>query len=943
MKRKRYLSLRWKAFFFTSSVLGLVFSAITAINHHTIEDQYHQQREHLLVEYIRETELIIGQNALLLQSLAQTFLNFDGMLRALKSSNSEALKKSFDPHWWPFQLSNGLKHAVFYSKENSALAEWGNGKEKMHLVSDSNANGRSHHYLHCDNNCTLYTTVPLHHQGELLGTVLLGANLSQSLIDFRRRMDVDIGIVTSQKAADFRQYLPKWDLASLAITVPDKNIPLITRMSGSITPDLDIESQAILYSEDDKTYELALTQITQLSQTNKTYWLFISDVSKLVDSKQSALRNNIILALFGLIVSSGLGLLVSWRPLSRLTQITEELPDLVSQHRTFLQRHKSDLYRRRLLYDESDVVRSSAIRLAKRLKVLNENIQTRTQELEDNAIKLEAEKAFTDALLDTAQALIITQDNKGNILLVNHYAQWVSGYSSKELEGKQLSFLFSEDENISTVETILEQIRLGKSSHGRHHTDLKTIHGDLHHMAWYHSKLDILNSEHKIITVALDISDKKRIEENLGVLANNDPLTGLFNRRRFTEEVEQVISASHRYDHKSALLFFDMDNFKDVNDLSGHHAGDELLTRVADVLREQSRESDTLARLGGDEFAVILKETNPEDAMVSAKRFCRALNEIQLQVGPHTHQVSSSIGIAMYPEHGTDLKSLLAHADMAMYKAKEDGRNRVTMYSEKESSPSQVKQRVFWNKKAAELIQNGEVLMYYQPIWDIQKRHISHYEALLRIKDGEDIYPPMNLINAAERNNIIYEIDALVLNQVFKDLSRLEERGISAHFNINISGLSFQNTNLVTRICDLITQYQINPSQLTFEITETAAVADVAITSQVMHELKGLGIQIALDDFGVGFSSIYYLKHFPIDFIKIDGSFIKNIHHDKDSQILVKAIVQVAKSFNQKTVAEFVESEEILEKLKKLGVDYAQGFHIKHPAPLSDLLGNLDV
>lgn len=942
MQKKRFLSLRWKAFILTSTILGLVFSTITIINRHVIEEQYLHQRERLHLEYLRETQLIIEQNAFFLQSLAQTFLNFDGMLSALKSEKKSRLENAFNPHWWPFQLSNGLKSAVFYSKANEAIARWGKPHEKMHLVSDSNNNGRPHHYLHCASSCTLYVTTPLAHRGNQLGTLLIGANLSQSLIDFRRRMDVDIGIFTTRKHSDFRQYIPNWDMVSIAMTLPEKNLALIKNLSEESMPDISLESQTLFYKDNDNTYEVTFKSIPELSQENTTFWVFISDVSKLINSQNKALFNNIFLSVSGLVITSLLVLLISWRPLSRLREITEELPNLASQHRAFLKRHKLSSQRKRFILDESDVVRSSAIRLAKRLKVLNDRIGQRTQELEDNAIKLASEKAFIDTLLDTAQALILTQDKDGNIKLVNHYAQWISGYSRKEISGKPLKSILAEEDNLDAVDTILNQIHDGSNSHGRHHTDLKTKHGDRVHMAWYHSKLKLEKGDYQLITVALDITDRKRIEENLGHLANNDPLTGLYNRRRFTEEMEQVISTSHRYDHSSALLFFDLDNFKDVNDLSGHHAGDELLTRVAEVLRKESRESDVLARLGGDEFAVILKETNEIDALISAKRFCKALNKVQIQVGPNTHQVSSSIGVALYPEHGNDLKSVLANADMAMYKAKEEGRNRVIMYSEESTGPQQLKQRVYWNQKASEMIAESKALMFYQPIWNIKQRHISHYEALLRVKDGDEIYPPMNLINAAERNNIIFDIDRLVLEQVMMDLSHLGEQGISMRFNVNISGISFQNRELVTHVCDLITKYQIDPTQLTFEVTETAAVADVTATSDVMNKLKDLGIQIALDDFGVGFSSIYYLKHFPIDYIKIDGSFIKNLNHDKDSQILVKAIVQVAQSFNQKTVAEFVESEEILNILMGLGVDYAQGYYIKHPAPLNELIGPKD-
>ncbi len=936
MKAGQFISLKWKAFALTSLVLILVLAFVLASTQHLLERLYHFQRNQLHNEYDREISLILEQRKQQLTNLSQSILSYQGVLEAFLSEKESQIHYMFNEHWWPLQINSGLQNAVFYNKDSSPIATWGEPTINLALVAKSNAEGSTHSYLHCDQFCSMYLTAPLFIEGRQIGVILLGASLSQQLIHFRNRMNVDIGILAETHPDKFHHRIDSWGVTSLAITHPDKNIELLKAASLG-TNFADLKRRSFIKQHRENTFELTIKLNTELSGLHNVYWLFISDVSELIQLQRSSLITIMLISVLALGLCGGLLLLLLWGPLTRLRKITRYLPRLTSNYQDLIDDFGNQRRTKKWFQDESDIVSYTSIHLAKRLRLLNNKVNARTQALESYAEELNYEKEFVAKIINTAQALILTLDEEGHIQLFNQHAQWLTGYKEHDVLGQPFQCLFAKQLEYLAAKDSLLQIISGVSHHTHHHSDLKTQSGEYIHMAWYHSSLNAERGDkHRIITVALDISERKRVEEHLGWLASHDPLTNIYNRRRFSEEMEQVIATSHRYGHTSALLYFDLDNFKDVNDLSGHHAGDELLTKVSDELKKVARESDILARLGGDEFAVILKETNKADALISAQRFCKALNSIQIHVGHNKHQVSASIGAALYPQHGMDLKTLLANADTAMYRAKQQGRNRVCFYSESDDNVEELEQRIFWSQKAKDMITHRQVLMYYQPIWNISQRRISHYEALLRIQDGERLLAPFELIQMAERTNMIFELDQLILDQVLQDLARLEEKGISPHFNINVSGLSFQNPKLVTNICDLVMSRQVNPHQITCEITETAAVADVGVTSQVMSQLKELGVKIALDDFGVGFSSIYYLKHFPIDFIKIDGSFIKNIHTDKDGQTLVKAIVEVAKAFGQQTVAEFVETKAALDIITELGVDYAQGYYFQRPMPLEE-------
>ncbi|MDJ0739850.1 MAG: EAL domain-containing protein [Gammaproteobacteria bacterium] len=426
------------------------------------------------------------------------------------------------------------------------------------------------------------------------------------------------------------------------------------------------------------------------------------------------------------------------------------------------------------------------------------------------------------------------------------------------------------------------------------------------------------------------LSARVEAEQNLVWLADHDPLTNLYNRRRFQEVFDRMLALSVRYRRTGALLFLDLDQFKYVNDLSGHQAGDSLLLLVASSLRDAIRHTDVLARLGGDEFALVLPEGGTEQAVITANKLQHDLRKVEFTTNGHTHKISCSIGITLFPDHGTDLNDLLSNADMAMYQAKEAGGGRWHLYSPDEQAKELLASRAKWRERISRALADDALELHFQPIFDIRARRVTRYETLVRMRadDGSLIFPD-KFIPVAEQSGQIREIDRWVIRRSIELLS--ERSGLS--LSVNLSGRVLDDPGLLEWFHNELQLSGIDPAALIVEITETAAVANVQDAIAFMREIKHLGCRFALDDFGSGFASFAYLRELPVDIVKIDGAFIQNLASSSEDQLFVKALTDVAKGLGKTTIAEFVENAETLDLLASFGVDYAQGYHIGRPAP----------
>jgi diguanylate cyclase (GGDEF)-like protein len=428
----------------------------------------------------------------------------------------------------------------------------------------------------------------------------------------------------------------------------------------------------------------------------------------------------------------------------------------------------------------------------------------------------------------------------------------------------------------------------------------------------------------------------RRSRAELEYLATFDPMTNLPNRRHLEAEIDRIVKACALTSRPGAVVVFDLDGFKYINDSRGHTVGDRVLTRVAEILQAALRPDDLVGRLGGDEFAAVLPDASQDEAQAVVHRLLEALRTEAIVVDSgRAVRLTASVGMAFFGAgRPRTAQELLIDADVAMYEAKDAGRDRMALSSTAQPRQMDLRGRHTWVDRIRQALESDQFVLHAQPILNLRSDQTDRYELLLRMRDGDGpLVMPGEFLPAAERSGLITHIDRWVITEACRMLGDSQRAGEDLHFEVNISGPSMGDPAMLQLIESQLARLP-QRGGLVIEVTETAAILDVERARDFAERLAPLGCAFALDDFGAGYGSFFYLKHLPFDFLKIDGEFIRSLTANHADQVVVRSLVQIAGELGKQTIAEFVEDADTLQLLRRLGVDFAQGYHIGRPAPL---------
>lgn len=548
---------------------------------------------------------------------------------------------------------------------------------------------------------------------------------------------------------------------------------------------------------------------------------------------------------------------------------------------------------------------------------------------------LEAEERYRN-LVVTAHDLVWSMDTEGHWTYLNSAAHHIYGYDAKELLNESLSILQT-DESKDRDERAFASVIEGNELLG-----YETVHLDkdgrtrqISFNACPH--IDSDGKVQYITGTARDITEQKAYEHELTYQTQHDKLTGLKNRGFFQEELECLIGRIARRNETCALIYLDLDQFKYVNDTIGHAAGDDLLIEVSQLLKDKLRDGDLLARFGGDEFTILLYDTNEHAVDIIAHNLLGFFESYQFYSKSQHFNITCSMGITYINKHTESAESALSQADIACNMAKKQGRNTFHIYDAADKQLDGMTEDMGWASRVKSAYENDHFSLVYQPIVSVHDGKVEDYEVLLRmdLDDGQRILPG-GFIPAAERFGLINHVDRWTVSRSMHALVKLHQENSNIRFAINLSGRAFEDKELLPMIQGILDNTGLEPTSLTFEITETAAIANIAAAKTFIAKLKDMGCQFALDDFGTGFCSFAYLKNLPVDKLKIDGSFVQSLDTSKVDRAMVQSMNQIAHALDKKTIAEFVQNEKTLNILKDYGVDFAQGHHLGKPLPIID-------
>ncbi|MDO8938336.1 MAG: EAL domain-containing protein [Methylicorpusculum sp.] len=921
METSFFLSLRWKLALLFGGIFILLNCLFAYFAYSDAKQGFSEERMLLRNKQDNLAKMLSEDSFQNLEQLAELFvLN----AQEFNHNSDQKMLSVFDRNWEQWEFIWGLENITVFDATGLKIKSRGRKINTDRALIDQMLQSESpvHTIICSQTSCYQQVIVPVMGKGTLVGAFSMARTFADTVIKFKEATRVDVGVLMDSP----KKLTNGWPYALSAKTFAGLDFDLFAYLTERYTFEQLLNKSGTL-TVNDQVYEVRIRPLRLDSSTQAPFLLIAEEITGNIRLLDIQLEKVWIQGVMSLLCSLAVLVLVSWFFLRRIAHLAKALP-LLATHE--YNQFRKELVQKKWLslgFDEVDKLNDTVLTLALQLENLEHIVRKNTLQILEKSQELASERDSIQELVNSAPVIMLTQKVNGQILTINQEGVKVFGEEKNKVIGRLFDLYLPPAEAHHLNQ--LDQLRLSKSTHPvQIEGGFISSTGSFLHVFWIHTLFNSnrQGSEPIVLSLGMDISAEKQTEQKMLKMASFDPATGLGNRQRFQRELPQALNIAKRYGHAVALLYFDLQHLDLAQEAVAQAVDKRVMVKVASHLKQFMRETDLLCRIGESQLVLILPDAQTQGVVSLAQKMIKRISSLKLILGSQYGEIATNIGIAFYPLHADSPDHLVANAERAMNYAKLNGKNFYYVYEQTLTNKYEANLNQNTIRQIQQLLENDDGVLSFTPVFDVHLRQVGFYQCSICLASPNgDIPLSREYGQVIEQLELAEQLDRVSIVRAFEIIAKMKRSNKKVKLSLALSGSSVTQVDSIELIGSLLKNYQIDPRQIIFDLNERYVLGHLTQSHNFINEIKLLGCEFCLSDFGVEFSSFFYLKQLPIDYVRIDGSFIKRMDQHKEDNMYVRALVDVIHAFGKKVIVDDVESDRVLALVEQMGVEYARG------------------